>query len=78
MQNTLLNKLNTVIANVDVGKNADALGQLQNDIRGKMDGVATKDNLDNNDWIVDPSAQEQVYSTLMAIIKEMKAIVGQP
>jgi hypothetical protein len=78
MQDTLLNKLNAVIASIDAGNYADALGQLQHDILGKVDGVATKGRPDNNDWITDPSAQLQIYNTLMTIINEMKIAVGQP
>ena len=40
MQNTLLNKLNALLANIEAGKYEDALGQLQNDILKKTDGCA--------------------------------------
>lgn len=34
MQKTLLNKINSVISNIEAGNYADALGQLQNNILG--------------------------------------------
>ena len=40
MQNTLLNKLNALLANIEAGKYEDALGQLQNDILKKTDRCA--------------------------------------
>ena len=56
MQKTLLNKLNAVIGNMDEGNYADALGQLQDDILGKVGGVAKIGKPDKNDWITDPGA----------------------
>lgn len=77
MQNAMINKLNAVIANIDAGNYADALGQLQNDVLGKTDGVATEGAPDNNDWITYPSDQKPVYDSLMEIIAEIGAILGQ-
>jgi len=76
MQNALLNKLNAVIANMEAGKYSDALGQLQNDILGKTDGCTTSGAPDKNDWIVDCPDQSKVYTPLLNIIAEVKALCG--
>jgi hypothetical protein len=78
MKNTLANKLNAVIANIDAGNYVDALGQLQHDLLGKVDGIATTGKPDKNDWIKDPAAQTEVYNHLITIIAELKALLGQP
>ncbi|UJS17316.1 MAG: PKD domain-containing protein [Candidatus Jettenia sp.] len=61
MQNTLINKLNAVIANIEAGNYEDALGQLKNDVLGKTDGCADSGSPDKNDWIKDCAAQGSVY-----------------
>jgi hypothetical protein len=76
MQKTLLNKLNAVIASIDAGNYADALGQLQNDILGKTDGCATSGAPDKNDGIVNCPDQSKVYTPLLNIIAEVKALCG--
>src|SRR3989339_236301 len=50
---TLENKLNLVKINIMTGNYADALGQLQHDLLGKVDGIATTGAPDKNDWIKD-------------------------
>ena len=50
------NKLNAVIASLAAGNYADALGLLESDLLGKVDGEATIGKPDNNDWITDPGA----------------------
>ncbi len=69
MQNTLINKLNAVIANIEAGNYADALGQLQNDILAKTDGCAKSGMPDKNDWITNCAAQGVVYPLIMEAIK---------
>ncbi len=69
MQNTLLNKLNAVIANIEAGNYADALGQLQNDILGKTNGCADTGAPEKNDWIRDCGAQGQVYPLVLEAIE---------
>jgi len=54
------------------------LGQLQNDILGKVDGVATIGKPDKNDWITDAATQTKIYNCLTAIIAELKAFMGLP
>lgn len=70
MQNALLNKLNAVIANIEAGNYTDALGQLQNDILGKIDGCASSGAPDKNDWVKDCVSQGLIYPYILdAIIK---------
>ena len=76
MQNALLNKLNAVIASIEAGNYADALGQLQSDILKKTDGCPTSGAPDNNDWIVNCPDQSKVYTPLLNIIAEVKALCG--
>jgi len=78
MQNALLNKLNAVIASIEAGNYADALGQLQNDILTKTDGCATSGAPapDKNDWITNCPDQSKVYTPLLNIIAEVKALCG--
>jgi len=76
LQNTLLNKLNKVIANINSGNYQDALEQLQNDILGKADGCAKSGAPDKNDWILDPTAQNTIYPYLLEIISELEKLAG--
>jgi PKD repeat protein len=76
MQNALLNKLNAVIASIEAGNYSDALGQLQNDILDKTNGCATVGAPDKNDWIVNCPDQSKVYTPLLNIIAEVKALCG--
>lgn len=75
MKNTLINKLNTVIANIEAGLYADALGQLQNDILGKTDGCATSSSPDKNDWIMNCTAQGIVYPAILDDIVKVDALL---
>ncbi len=68
MQNTLINKLNAVIANIEAGNYEDALGQLRNDVLGKTDGCADSGSPDKNDWIKDCAAQGSVYPCIQHAI----------
>ena len=43
MQNILLNKLNSVIANVEAGKYTDAANQMRNDIMPKMGSAENRE-----------------------------------
>ena len=74
MKNTLLNKLNRVISNIEAGNFQDALGQLKNDILTKTDGCASAMVPDKNDWIQDPKAQEFIYPFLLEIIAELEQL----
>jgi hypothetical protein len=75
MQNTLINKLNAVIANIEAGNYEDALGQLENDVLGKMDGCATSGSPDKNDWIKDCEAQGEVYSCIVNSISAVESLM---
>lgn len=75
MRNTLINKLNAVIANLEAGNYADALGQLQHDILGKTDGCALAGAPDKNDWIKDCTAQGMVYPELLEIIAMVEGLM---
>jgi hypothetical protein len=77
MQNALLNKLNTVIADVGVANYKGALQKLQNDVLAKVDGVAATGKPDNNDWITDPAGQTAVYNYVLKAIAELKILLGQ-
>ena len=68
MKNTLLNKLNNVIANIDAGLYASALDQLKNDLLGKTDGCARTGAPDKNDWITTCQEQNQVYPLILETI----------
>jgi hypothetical protein len=74
LKNTLLNKLNSVIASLEAGSYQDALGQLQHDILGKIDGCATGKGPDKNDWIKDCKDQGSIYPYLMEIIAELEGL----
>ena len=75
MQNTLINKLNAVIAKIEAGNYADALGQLQNDVLKKTDGCATQGAPDKNDWIKNCDAQGSVYPCLLHSIEMVEALM---
>jgi hypothetical protein len=74
MRNTLINKLNAVIGNVEAGNYQGALGQLQNDILGKTDGCATSGAPDKNDWLINCKAQSKIYPELQVIITTLQAM----
>lgn len=75
MQNTMINKFNAVIANIEAGNYADALGQLQNDILNKTDGCANSNNPDKNDWITTCPAQGSVYPSILVAIDAVEALM---
>jgi hypothetical protein len=75
MQNTFLNKLNAVIANIVAGNHEDALGQLQNDILGKTDGCATTGSPDKNDWIKDCTSQGMIYPDILDAITKIEDLL---
>lgn len=75
MQNTLLNKLNAVIANIESGNFAAAKGQLENDILGKTDGCANSGAPDKNDWVKDCATQGIIYGQILDIIAKIEALM---
>jgi len=75
MQNTLINKLNAVIANIEAGSYEEALGQLENDILKKTDGCVTEGTPDKNDWIKNCDAQGSVYPCILHSIEMVEALM---
>ncbi len=75
MQNALINKLNAVIASINSGNYADALGQLQNDILSKTDGCAKVGTPDRNDWIINCESQGQVYPAVMNLVQLVQGML---
>jgi hypothetical protein len=76
LQNDLIKKLNAVIRSISPHKYARALQQLQNDILTKVDGCATTGAPDKKDWITNCPDQSVVYTPLLNIIAEVKALCG--
>lgn len=75
MQNTLLNKLNAVVANIEAGNYVDALAQLQNDILKKMNGCAESGSPDKNDWIRDCGSQGLIYQDMIDTIGSVEELL---
>jgi hypothetical protein len=75
MQNTLLNHLNAVIAKIEAGNYAGALGQLQNNILAKTDGCANSGAPDKNDWITDAEAQGIIYPYILDAIAKIEILM---
>lgn len=78
MKNTLTNKINAAISDLDAGRYPDALDKLQNDILAKTDGCAVDGAPDKNDWLKDCSSQAQVYPILVDAINYLKDMLGLP
>jgi hypothetical protein len=74
MQDTLIGKLNNVIAYIEAGNYAAALDQLENDILIKTDGCANDGARDSNDWITDCEAQGQVYPLILELIELVQGL----
>ncbi len=72
MRNTMINKLNVVIKQVEGGDYAGAINKLENDVLAKTDGCATTGAPDNNDWIRDCATQSEVYPAVLEIIDLMR------
>jgi hypothetical protein len=76
LQNDLLKKLNAVLGSISAHKYAHTLQQLQNNILTKVDGCATTGAPDKKDWITNCPDQSVVYTPLLNIIAEVKALGG--
>ncbi len=74
MQNTLINKLNGVIENIEGGNYQGALEQLENDISGKTNGCVNTGAPDKNDWIKNCGSQDIIYPHLLEIIQKVKML----
>lgn len=75
MKNALTNKINAVLGDIDQGNYSDALDKLQNDILGKTNGCAETGEPDNNDWIKDCPAQNEVYPIVIEAIELLSNLV---
>lgn len=76
MQNTLLNKLNAVIASIQAGNYSDALAKLENDILNKTDGCAITGSPDKNDWVKNCADQNRLYSEVVQTIELLKNLMN--
>jgi PKD repeat protein len=74
MQNTFINKLNAVIADISAADYSGAQNKLQNDVLAKTDGCAASGAPDRNDWISGCTTQGAVYPKILSIINEIKAL----
>ena len=68
LRNSLTNKLNAVLRDIDQGHYQDALNKLQNDVLAKTGGCSTIGSPDKNDWIRDCASQNLVVPALQQII----------
>ena len=68
MKNALINKVNAIITNVEDGYYAEAVSKLKNDIMKKTDGCTDAGSPDNNDWIVECYAQDDLYPLVTGAI----------
>ena len=71
MRDTLINKLNATITKVEAGHYTGAINTLD-DVLVRTDGCATSGAPDINDWIIDSTAQGQVYPEVLATINLMQ------
>ncbi len=64
MPNTLTNKINAVLEDIDAGLYQQALGKLRDDVLAKTGGCAIAGTPDKNDWINNCGAQAQVSAPI--------------
>ena len=76
MQNTLTNKLNAVLAQINEGEYQQALDKLLHDVLSKTNGCADAGAPDKNDWITTCADQAQVYPVIMETIGLLQELVG--
>ena len=72
MQNMLTKKISVVLERVDQGRYDQALDKLEYDILYKINGCTDMGVPGRKEWIIDCSAQGQVYPILMATIDLLK------
>lgn len=75
MRNTLINKLNAVVAAVGEARHGDALGHLRDDVLGKTNGCAATGAQDRNDWITDCASQAQVHPLVNEAIWILEGLI---
>jgi hypothetical protein len=69
----LHNSLQAVIDLINAGEIQEAIDKLQNDIRAKADGSLGGNP--NNDWIMDPAAQQDICSMIDDIIADLQLLL---
>ena len=74
MANTLTNKINAVLQDIDQGLYLQALGKLKDDILGKTGGCAVTGTPDKNDWITNCGAQAQVSAPINQAISILQTM----
>jgi hypothetical protein len=74
MRNTLINKLNSVLLNIDQGAYQDAYNQLKNDVLKKTDGCVLYGSPDKNDWIIECQAQASVYPIILEALDYLSGL----
>jgi hypothetical protein len=75
MKKALINKINAVLAMLDEGQYQGALNNLQHDILSKTNGCAETGSPDNNDWLADCQAQDEVYPLILEEIARLQNLV---
>jgi hypothetical protein len=78
MQNSLTNKINSVLSLIDHGEYEQALDKLQNDLLKKTNGCAeTTDprSADKNDWIKECPTQDVVYPLIQETIDYLEQLL---
>lgn len=70
---TLINKLEAIIALIEAEMYQDALMKLQHDILPRTDGCALRGEPDKNDWIVTCEDQQKVYPAVLQVIELVEA-----
>jgi hypothetical protein len=73
MRNTLTNKINAVLQDIEGGLFQDAKDKLTNDLLAKVDGCAKSGAPDKNDWVRDCTTQLQEYYLILEAI----SLLGQ-
>lgn len=75
LQNTLTNKISSVLSMVDLGEYQQALDKLQNDILGKTNGCRDNGSPDKNDWIIDCFSQGEINTLVINTIELLARLI---
>jgi hypothetical protein len=74
MRNTLTNKINAVLQDIEGGLYQDAKDKLTHDLIAKFDGCAKSGQPDKNDWLKSCPAQGQVYPLVQQAISLLSSL----
>lgn len=77
-KDALLIELNAVLCSINEHNYKAALSLLQGIILPQVDGCATGGKIDKNDWITNCADQSAIYTPLLNIIAQVKALVPPP